>query len=767
MILHAFFVKIRLIKRKNTQILLSMKLLRKLLSIIFFLFLAFSIFAIAYYFSVTSHVQLSHDKLLLAHQNVIVYDAFGKNMDAFSFDGKQTVQIGDIPLHTRAAFVNVEDKRFYTHKGFDVRRIVKAAMKNVKSRSFREGASTISQQLIKNTHLTQEKTINRKLKEWKLTKALERTYSKDEILEKYLNVVYFGHNCFGLRAAARFYFGKTPSELDLADSAILAGLLRSPNNYSPFKNAENCKKRKAVVLQIMFNNGSITETQLNNALQKPLPTAPTESKEHLGYLHFVFNELTDIAEEIHLTTSGKIEIFTYFQPKAQTALETATQSHTKSDVTAAVLDVQAHAFKACVSTAGAIPRLPGSLLKPLLVYAPALQENLLSPATPILDEKINYGGYSPDNYDGQFHGYVSARDALAHSYNVPAVKVLESLGLSKATRYLAEMGLPVQTQDTSLALALGGMRNGFAFQDILSAYSTFANDGEYVCGRFIKKIQIDGNVLYTRECTPKRVFSSSTAYLTTDMLKTAAKTGTAKKLRTLPFDIAAKTGTAGTEKGNSDAYAVSYTTRDCIGVWLGNASGALIDDTGGGLPCNYLLQINQLLQKDYAAQAQEILPFSKPQDVVQVTLDSISYYDTHTLLLADDFAPAKFQLHELFALHAVPLRKSSIFSNPSIPLPTVKYKNGKVEIYFLGEQTLPYGYRISRYDYATHTTVYDGNALPVFIDDSVEKNKRYVYTITPYFQGIDGTPIKLPEINTQSNLSEKDDDMLQKDWWTE
>ncbi len=744
-----------------------MRLLRKLFSIIFFLFLAFLLFAIAYYFSVTSHVELSHEKLLLVNQNVIVYDAYGKSVDNFSTGGKQTVQLTDVPLHTRAAFVGVEDKRFYTHNGFDFRRIIKAAINNLKSRSFREGASTISQQLIKNTHLTQEKTINRKLKEWKLTRALERTYTKDEILEKYLNVVYFGHNCFGLRAAARFYFDKTPNELDLADSAILAGLLRSPNNYSPFKNGENCQKRKAVVLQIMLQNGNITPAQLSEAMQKPLPSAPTESKENLGYLHFVFNELTDIAENVDLTASGKIEIFTYLQPEAQKALETVTNAHEKSDITATILDVQSHAFKACVSTVGAIPRLPGSLLKPLLVYAPAMQENLLSPATPILDEKINYAGYSPENYDGQFHGYISAREALSQSYNVPAVKILESLGVQKAAQYLTNMGLSVEKQDMSLALALGGMKNGFVFHDILSAYSTLANGGEYVCGRFISKVQIDGNVLYTHSYTPKRIFSSSTAYLTTDMLKTAAKTGTAKKLRSLSFDIAAKTGTAGTQNGNSDAYAVSYTTRDCIGVWLGNASGELIDDTGGGLPCNYLLQINQLLQENYTAKAQVLLPFEKPHDVVQVTLDSISYYDTHTLLLADDLAPAKYQLQELFALHAVPVRKSSIFSNPSIPLPTIKYRQGKVEIHFDTNKNLPYNYRISKYYYATHTTVYDSVSLPVFIDENVEKNKRYVYTVTPYFQNIDGTPVQLPEINTHSNPTEKDDDMLQKDWWNE
>ena len=222
-----------------------MRIIKKILWLAILGALLLASIAAGYYLAMTKDAALDPEKLILSENNLLVYDCEGdfvENVSAFAI--KQTAKIENIPLRTQLAFVNTEDKRFYEHDGFDVKRIAKAAWNNLKTCSFKEGASTISQQLIKNTHLSQEKTVKRKLQEWKLTRQLEKNYSKDEILEKYLNSIYFGHSCFGIRAATKFYFGKTPEELSLADSAILAGLVKSPNNYSPFKNAEKCRKRK-------------------------------------------------------------------------------------------------------------------------------------------------------------------------------------------------------------------------------------------------------------------------------------------------------------------------------------------------------------------------------------------------------------------------------------------------------------------------------------------------------------------------------------------
>lgn len=743
-----------------------MRIIKKLLWLAILGALLLASIAAGYYLAVTKDAVLDPQKLILSENNLLVYDSGGEfveNVSAIAI--KQTAKIENIPLHTQLAFVHTEDKRFYKHDGFDVKRIAKAAWNNVKARSFKEGASTISQQLIKNTHLSQEKTVKRKLQEWKLTRQLEKNYSKDEILEKYLNSIYFGHSCFGIRAAAEFYFGKTPEELTLADSAILAGLVKSPNNYSPFKNPENCKRRKESVLNLMLKNGIISQEEKNEAMNAPLPQPFEQSKRNIGYLNFVFDELSAVAEERNLKLGGKIEIFTGLDADLQAELERISKEDTHSDKTMTVLDAETGNFKACVSTVGNIRRLPGSLIKPLLVYAPAIEENILVPATPILDEKVDYGGYAPENYDGKFNGYVSARECVSRSLNIPAVKVLQSLGVNKGAGYLEKLGLKVEENDRSLALALGGMKNGFTLKDMAVAYSALQKGGVLEDCGFIKEIRLNGISVYRRENRKTRVFSEESAYLMTDMLQTAAKTGTAKKLRTLPFDIAAKTGTVGTKNGNTDAYALSYTTKDLVAVWLGNADNTSIAHTGGGMPCNFLLNINEYLYKRYQDNKLSIPAFSVPKTVKKASLDKLSYYDTHTILVADDLAPAEYRFEEWFKSEALPTKKSDFFSNPSILPPTLELCNNKVSITFNKNSPTLYSYTIDRYDYATHTTVYQGEYIHTFSDTGIEADKNYIYTITPSYNGRNGKSITLPAISTKALPNQNNKEILEKDWW--
>ena len=396
-------------------------------------------------------------------------------------------------------------------------------------------------------------------------------------------------------------------------------------------------------------------------------------------------------------------------------------------------------------------------VKPLLVYAPAVEENLLSPATPILDEKVNYGGYQPENYDGSYHGFVSAREALAKSLNIPAVKTLQSLGINKGISYLEKLNLSVDSTDGSLALALGGMKNGFTLRELASAYTSLQNGGTMKLGGFITELKLNGRSVYKRKTVQKPVFSEETAYLTTDMLQTATKSGTAKKLRALPFQIAAKTGTTGTSKGNTDAYALSYTCKDLIAVWLGNADNSVIPYTGGGLPCNYLLRLNEFLYKNKFP-----ADFVKPQGVTEIALDKTAYFDTHTMLLADDLSPVEYRLNELFKQSALPTKKSDFFSNPSISTPTVSLTENGVKITFQTHTPTVYQYKIERYDYITHTTLYQGEFLPEFLDKTVEENKRYLYTVTPIYAGKCGKAVQLPEISTKGL---KQDKIAEKEWW--
>ena len=739
-----------------------MRILRKLLRLIFLLLLLLACIGVGYYFAITKDTRLEPEKLTLNEHTVLLYDRYGneiKNVSALYH--KQTVKIDEISQDVQQAVICTEDKRFYKHNGFDFKRIARAAVNNLKSRSFKEGASTISQQLIKNTHLSQEKTIKRKLKEWKLTRKLEKSYAKEEILEKYLNTIYFGHSCFGIRAAAEFYFQKEPRDLTLSDAAVLAALIKSPNHYSPFKNPEGCQKRKAVVLSLLRQNGYITEGEYAAAKKAPLPNQPQE-RQNNGYLTFVFDELEELSKENRFRVGGNIRIFTEFDPALQERLNEIALQADGCDKAMLVLDGETKRFKAALSTVGNAPRLPGSLIKPLLVYAPALEENLISPATPILDEQVNYGGYKPENYNGKYHGYLSARECLAKSLNIPAVKLLQSLGAEKGAKYLSKLGLAVSEEDYSLALALGGMKKGFPLQDIATAYSALQNDGKVSDTAFIKEIRINDVCVHLHKPTSKQVFSAETAYLTTDMLQTAVKDGTAKKLRDLPFPIAAKTGTVGTEKGNTDAYALSYTAKDVAAVWLGNGNNSLFSHTGGGLPCALLRQINEVLASDYTEKNTKIPPFKKPSGVVEIAIDKQSYYDTHTILLADEFSPVDFRFSELFKKDAVPTKKSDFFSNPSISTPTVSLTENGVKITFQTHTPTVYQYKIERYDYITHTTLYQGEFLPEFLDKTVEENKRYLYTVTPIYAGKCGKAVQLPEISTKELRQDK---IAEKEWW--
>ncbi|MBE5739961.1 MAG: penicillin-binding protein [Clostridiales bacterium] len=743
-----------------------MKIIRKIIYLIFLLSIVFALIAIGYYITVTKGVELDPQKLILNEKSIAVYDYQGeivKNTAVVS--SKQTVTIENIPQHLKAAFLDTEDKRFYAHNGFDWKRITKATLNNIRTKSFKEGASTISQQLIKNTHLSQEKTFKRKLREWKLTHQLENKFSKDEILEKYLNTIYFGHNCFGIKAAAEFYFEKNVENLNVSECAILAGLVKSPNNYSPFKNPERCLTRRNCVLKLMYVNKSIPKNEYENALNTPLPLISEHFNHNFGYLNFVFDELSTLAEKNNFKVGGNIEIYTYLEPELQTELETITQQITDSDKNIMVLDNQTHGFKACVSSIGNIKRLPGSLIKPLLVYGPAIEENIISPATPILDEKIDYNGYAPENYDKIFHGYVSARECVAKSLNIPAVKILSSLGIEKGAEYLNMLELPIETDDKSLALALGGMKNGFTFRSLMDAYSTFPNNGNFHRGSFISKIKINNDVVYQAEHIHRQVFSPESAFLMTDILRTTTKTGTAKKLRTLNFDIAAKTGTVGNENGNTDAYAIAYTTKDTVGVWLGNKNNSYISQTGGGLPCNLLLNIHEYLYKNYQNIHQTIDSFKQPQNVLSLSLDKQAYYDTHTIMHADNLAPIEYTFYELFKYDNQPLQKSLIFSNPTISTPAIRLENNQLIIQFNNTPSY-YQYKIDKYDYVRHSTVYFGDYTKTFIDNHLENNKSYIYTVTPVYNGNYGKPVTLPAITTKGgNFDILDSNILKEDWW--
>lgn len=732
-----FFAKKRILKK--------MKRTRKILLSILCLSTAFMLSFGVYLIAVTAGVSLQPEKLALNKQCVTVFDGDGKELDA----PFETVSLSSLPSHLPAAFVAVEDKRFYDHKGLDYLRIGKAVLKNIASFSFREGASTISQQLIKNTHLSGEKTLRRKFREWKLVRELERRYSKQEILELYLNSIYFGHSAFGVENAARFYFGKHASEVSPSESAMLAALVRSPNRYSPFRDEEKCLLRRNYILSLMHDQGILSDTETKTAQSEPLPKQPTLQNES-RYLDLVYDEFYALFPD---AKSGEdFRIYTYLDQTLQTVLENA---EAQSDVCLMVQRNDCNGICALHSTCKLLKRQPASTIKPLAVYAPAIEENLLSPATPILDEKIDYFGYSPSNSDRKFHGYVSARQALAKSINVPAVKTLNALKPETAAKYLSEMDMEISDEDKTLALALGGMKEGFTLPQLVNGYATLAYGGEYAFARTIARIEDgSGRILFENKPQKKRVFSADTAYLMSDMLHTAVTEGTAKKLKNLPYFVCAKTGTSEGAEGNTNAYTIAYTSLHTVGVWMGNEDNSPIQATGGGLPANETLRIFQSLYRNDTPP-----DFSMPDDVTELPLDSEEYETNHNLVIADITAPSYLTQKELFRTCAVPHITSSRFSRPTIQTPTISVINGSVCIQLC--QTKYYDYVIKRENDGNETVIYSGKFKDKIYDNSVISGQRYLYTITPYFQGIAGESVTLPSVFIQSNKEIPDD------WWQE
>ena len=738
-----------------------LKIVRNTLLLFLFFLLFLLLAGTIVFFSVTSGVTLNTEALSESATAVHITDRSGAILADISAGGKETVAAEEIPDHVKQAFVATEDKRFYAHRGVDPKRMLKAAYKNLLSRSFKEGASTISQQLVKNTQLSGEKTLSRKMKEIRLTFALEKLYSKDEILGCYLNAIYFGHSAFGIGNASDFYFHKPVSELTVAEGAMLAGVIPPPNRYSPFVSPTLCKARRDLVLKNLFTQGYIDAATYEDALSTPLPTQSSACDK--PYLDLVYAELGEIMERERLTIEQCVQVRSYIDPSVQALLEGLPQA--ECDRVYAVIGNEDCGVKGYYSTCGNIVRSPASAIKPLAVYAPALEENLIFPCTPIPDKKTDFNGYSPSDYGGETGGYLSAKEALAKSANIPAVHVLNALGTERSCAYLQKLGIAVPAEDMALTLALGAMQRGTDLLTLCGGYTAFANYGLYRAPRFIAEIT-DGNgkPLYTAEPHSERVFAEDTAQLMNGMLEYTAKSGTAKALRSLPFAVCAKTGTGGTNAGNTDAYTLAYTTQDTVGAWYGNRNNEKITMTGGGIPCR---TVKRILESLYPERFPE--PF-RENHIATVRIDKSAYTNAQRILLADPIAPVCSVLFTKCKKSYPPTERSDYYSHPTVKKPTLQYDGERVTICM--EKNTPFRYRIFRQCGDEEYVMQDG-AKTVFCDTDLMDECIYEYTVIPYYRAengkeYSGKAIRLPKVTTKKErirIPERKHSITEKPWW--
>lgn len=626
------------------------------------------------------------DLILNAPRSLLVYDGEGQEVSCLS--GTETriwAPLNQIPLHVQRAFIAAEDARFYEHVGVDIIRILGAAWEDIKAGAYVQGASTISQQLIKLSHLSNEKVMTRKMEEAVLAYQMEKRYSKDEILEMYLNYIYFGGGYYGIEAAARGYFGVPASELTVAQGAQLAGILKSPSRYAPHLNMDSSVGRRNLILGLMREYGFIDDETCRKARAEKVVLSNSLNKNVRGYyvdlalqeacatLNITMSELLAGGYKLHTAADWELQLYC-----EQLFADESTYPEGAEEAEAAIviIDVQSGGVAALMggresttalgyNRATRIRRQPGSVIKPVIAYAPALEYREYTTISMLLDEPTDFNGYQPGNFNQRYKGWVTMRDAVMQSLNVPAVKVLSDIGVNTGKSFAEQLGIEFDPQDTSLTLALGGFTYGVSPMQVAGAYAAFAAGGVYSTPSLVMKIEDGfGDIVYQYQPEETRVMSEANAYILTDMLKSAIQEGTGRRLNELGIELAGKTGTTGEGEGNRDAWMAAYNPQYAAAVWLGyDETGQLPQEvTGGTYPALILKSVFGKLYEEESAPV-----FSTPEDVVEIRLDGYTLQSEHVAVLANALTPVDSIVREVFVKGTEPQNSSEYWIIPTPP----------------------------------------------------------------------------------------------------
>ena len=526
-----------------------------------------------------------------------VFDSHGRLITTLHSDqNRLPIDINKVPQNLQNAFIAAEDNRFYEHIGIDPIGIFRAIFANLTNRGIAQGGSTITQQLAKNAFLSQEQTLKRKIQEAMLALEIEHKYSKKEILEMYMNQIYFGQGAYGIQTAAKTYFNKDVNELTLTQCAMLAGLPKSPNYYSPFNNLNEAKKRKNVVLDQMVKYGYVSAAEAEDAKNQDLGLSKShqskEADEYASFIDYVSQQVAKKYGDDALYKEG-LKIYTTMDVDKQHAAVRAmrnlpnnyTDENGLTQPQAAIVSIDPKTGHILAMVGGRgqdsfnrasmAVRQPGSAFKPF-VYLTALQHDM-TPDTTMDDQPVTYGSWSPKNAGGSYSGTMTLSDALAHSVNTIAVQLADRVGTKNIIANAKKMGITtLDAKDDNLAMALGGLTKGVTPLEMASAYGTFANKGVHVKPTAIVKIlDRNGNVLedastLEKEETKTRVMSEREAYEMTTMLEGVIDHGTGTAAA-IGRPAAGKTGTT---DDNKDAWFVGYTPDIVTAVWIGDDTGS-------------------------------------------------------------------------------------------------------------------------------------------------------------------------------------------------
>lgn len=502
------------------------------------------------------------------------------------------IPITEMPRHLKLAFVAIEDVRFYRHFGVDIRSIGRAAYRNIIKQGLTEGASTITQQLARNLYLTPQKTFKRKLEEAALAIQIERTYSKDEILNMYLNLIYLGEGAHGVEAAAYTYFHKKARDLNVEESAMLAALTKSPSRLSPYKNAPRTVERRNIVLMKMYEAGFIDKTTYSTAVQKPLALAPFKAYEkRTGYFtDFVKQTLeghVEHAQDVFISgfnvqTTMNLQMTQY----AYEAIEKGMEAYRKRrpnatelpEVALVAIEVKTGEIKVLVggrdftrtpfNRAVQAKRQPGSAFKPI-IYLTALEQGY-TPESILLDSPLSYTNpytkvvWNPKNYRNEYHGDVTMRRALELSLNTATVRLLEQVGLDNIIDMAKHLHITSRFE-RNLSLGLGTTE--IAPIELAAAYTAFGRGGAYIPPSSVRTIKtIDGEERYRMRAIEEPVVTPEVAFTLVNIMKGVISNGTARSASRMPYYLAGKTGTTDDFR---DAWFIGFSPNLLCAVWVG------------------------------------------------------------------------------------------------------------------------------------------------------------------------------------------------------
>ena len=547
----------------------------------------------------------------------------------------RAVRLSELPRHVVDAFVGAEDKRFREHTGVDVWAIVRAMLANVRAGRTVEGASTITQQLVKNLFLTPDQTIRRKAQEARLASDLERMLTKDEILELYLNRIYLGAGAYGIDAAAHTYFGKPPADLSLAESAMLASFPKAPSRFASQAQSVRARERQSYVLDQMTEAGFITSEEAKQAKDQPLVFAKQSSAGFSGHaVDYAIEQVQEILgsppPDLVIRLSLDLSLQTAAQEAVENGLRTMGQDRKASEGAALLIDNQTGAIRAMVggrdylksqfNRATQARRQPGSAFK-MFVYAAALESGM-TPDTVRFDMPVAIGNWRPRNYDGEYLGAVTLSYALAKSLNTVAAQIGNEIGVEKVTALAHEFGVRSDLHNYP-SITLGS--DEVTLMEMTTGFGVLARGGLQMSPYIIEEIRNSrGDLLYQRPpVRSPRVYPEQLVADMNAMLSRVVVSGTGGAAQFDGWDVAGKTGTSQEWR---DAWFLGYTTRYVGGVWVGNDDDRpMARITGGEMSARIWAAMMRPAHKDLAP---EPLPGAKRAEAYlsPEVLDRLNFY---------------------------------------------------------------------------------------------------------------------------------------------